>query len=106
MPGLELTHLPLDNRAAILADILKHIFFNENYRIPIQTSLKFVHVSRIDNKPALVQVMAWHWTGEKPLSLPMVTQLTVAYIRHYAALGGREFNQISKRGPCTEIISP
>ena len=46
--------------AAILAnDNFKGIFLNENYRITIQISLKFVHRSAIDNKPALVQVMAW-----------------------------------------------
>ena len=45
--------------AAILADdILKCIFLNENDRISIQISLKFVPRSRIDNKPALVQIMA------------------------------------------------
>ena len=43
--------------AAILADdILKHIFLNENYRVPIQISLKFDPRSSIDNKPSLAQV--------------------------------------------------
>ena len=28
----------------------------------IQISLKFVPKGPIDNKPALVQIMAWHWT--------------------------------------------
>ena len=41
--------------AAILTDdIFKCIFLNENDRIPIQISLKFVPMSPIDNKPALV----------------------------------------------------
>ena len=26
----------------------------------------------IDNKPALVQIMAWHWPGAKPFSEPVV----------------------------------
>ena len=44
--------------AAILADDnFKCIFFNENYRILIWISLKFVPGSAIDIKPALVQVM-------------------------------------------------
>ena len=39
----------------ILADnIFKSIFLNENDRIPIQISLKFVLRCPIDNKPALV----------------------------------------------------
>ena len=41
--------------AAILADdIFKRIFLNENIRILIQISLKFVPKGSIDNKPALV----------------------------------------------------
>ena len=60
--------------AAILADdIFKCIFFNENVKIPIQISLKLVRRSPIDNKPALVQVMAWRRPGDKPLSEPMLT---------------------------------
>ena len=69
--------------AANLADnIFKCIFLNENDRIPIQISLKFVPRSLIDNKPALVQVMAWRRTGGKPLSEPMLTQFIDAYMRH------------------------
>ena len=45
--------------AAILADgIFKCIFLNENDKILIKISLKFVPRSPIDNKPALVQVMS------------------------------------------------
>ena len=52
---------------AILADnFFKWIFLNENGRIPIQISLKFVPKSPIDNKAALVQIMAWRPTGDKP----------------------------------------
>ena len=36
----------------------------------------------IDYKSALVQVVAWHQTGEKPLPESMLTQFTDAYIRH------------------------
>ena len=63
-----LTHAsPLDKLAAILAgDIFKWIFLNENCRIPIQISLRFIPNSLIDNKPALVLVMACHRTGDKP----------------------------------------
>ena len=60
--------------AAILADdIFKCILLNENDEIPIQLSLKLVSMSPIDNKPALVQVMAWRRTGYKPLPEPMMT---------------------------------
>ena len=54
--------------AAILADdIFKRIFSNENVRISIQISLKFVPKGPLDNKSALVKVMAWRRSGDKPL---------------------------------------
>ena len=66
--------------ATILADdIFKGICLNENDRIPIQISLKFVPRSPIDNKLALVQAMAWRRTGDKPLPEPMLIQCISAY---------------------------
>ena len=59
--------------AAILADdIFKCIFLNETDKIGIHISLKLVPKSLVDNKPALVQVMAWCRTGNKPLPEPMM----------------------------------
>ena len=67
-----LTHLPLDKMAAILADdIFNCIFVNENDRIQIQISLKYVSRSPIDSKPGLVQVMAWRRIGDKPFPGPI-----------------------------------
>ena len=69
--------------AAILADdIFKWISLNENDRIPIQISLKIVCRSPMDNKPTLVQEIAWRISGDKPLPEPMLTQFTDAYMRH------------------------
>ena len=69
--------------AAIVAgDIFKCIFLNENYRIAIQISVKYVPRGPIDNKPVLIQVMAWCRTGNKPLLEPMMTQFIDAYMRH------------------------
>ena len=69
--------------AAILADdIFKCIFLNENGTILIQISLKFVPKSPIDNKPVLVQVMAWRLFGAKPLPEPIMTMFTDAFMRH------------------------
>ena len=58
------------------------IFLIENDRKPIQISLKFVPRRPIDNKPALVQVMAWRRIGAKPLPETMLTQFTDAYMQH------------------------
>ena len=63
----------------ITDDIFKSIF---NESVPITVSLKFVPKGPIDYNSALVQVVAWHRTGEKPLPESMLTQFTDAYIRH------------------------
>ena len=63
-------------------DIFKSIFMNEKFCISIQISLKFVPKRPVDNKSELDQVMAWGWTGVKPLPGPILTQFTEAYTRH------------------------
>ena len=48
--GVTLTHLTLGKMAAILADnILKRIFLDENVRISIKISVKFVPKGPSDN---------------------------------------------------------
>ena len=54
-------------------DIFKCILIAEKFCIAIQISLKFVPTGRIDNKLTLVQVIAWCWTGNKPLPEPRLT---------------------------------
>ena len=49
-------------------DTFKHIFLNENVRILIRISLKFVPKGPINNIQSLVQIMAWRRPGDKPLS--------------------------------------
>ena len=56
-------------------DTFKRIFVNENIRISIKISFKFVPKGPINNNPALVQIMAWRRSGGKPLSEPMVVSL-------------------------------
>ena len=68
--------------ASLANDIFKCIFLNENDEIVIQISPKFVRMSQIDNRPALVQVMAWCRTGDKPLPEPMMTQFIETYMPH------------------------
>ena len=69
--------------AAILADDnFKCIFLNEYDKIQIPISLKFVPRSPIDNKSALVQVMAWRRTGDKSLPELMLTQFTDTHMWH------------------------
>ena len=53
-------------------DTFKRISLNENIWISIEFSLKFVRKGSINNLPALVQIMAWSHTGDKPLSEAMM----------------------------------
>ena len=53
----------------------KRIFLNENVRISIKISLKFVPMGPINNIPALVQIMAWRRSGDKTSSEPMMVSL-------------------------------
>ena len=63
------------NRCPFRDDILKCIFLNEcNWVLP-RTSLKFVPRFLINIIPALVQIMALHRPGNKPLSEPMMVSL-------------------------------
>ena len=48
-------------------DILNCISFNEKAWISIEISLKIVPCSPIYNVQALVQILAWRRTGDKPL---------------------------------------
>ena len=75
---------PRQNGRHFPDDILKWTLWNENVWISIKISLKFVPKFRINNIPALVQKMAWHWAGEKSLSeLMMVSLLTHIWVTRY-----------------------
>ena len=54
-------------------DIFKCIFLNENVEILTKISLKFVPKGPINNIPALVKMMAWRQTGDKPSSEPTMS---------------------------------
>ena len=64
--------MPRQNGDHFPGDIFKPIFLNENIQISINVSLNFVPYGPIDYKSALVQIMAWRWAGDKPLSEPLM----------------------------------
>ena len=66
---------PRRNGQNFADDILKRIFFDENVWISIKISLEFVPGGPINNIPALVQIMAWRRSGDKPLSETMMVSL-------------------------------
>ena len=63
---------PRQNGRHFPDDTFKHIFVNENCCILMKISLRFVPHGPINNILALVQIMAWRRSGDKPLSGPMV----------------------------------
>ena len=67
-------------------NIFKCIFLNENFRILIRFSLKFVLKGPIHNKSALIQVMACYLFSTKPLPETMLMQFTDAYMHHLAPM--------------------
>ena len=73
---LVITLRPRQNGRHFAEDIFKCIFLNENVSISIKISLKFVPKGPINNIPALVQIMAWHWPGDRPLSELMMVNLS------------------------------
>ena len=70
---------PLDKMVAISVD---DIFKCISWMKMIQISQKLFHMSPIDNKRALVQVMTWRRIDDEPLPEPMMTQFTDAYMKH------------------------
>ena len=73
---------PEQNDHNFVDDIFKSVFMNEIFCIMIRIWLKLAPKGPINNIPALVQIMAWRRSGDKPLSESMLTQFTDAYMRH------------------------
>ena len=67
---------PRQNGRHYADDIFKCIFLNEHVWFPIKISLKFFPKGQINKIPALVKIMAWRRPGAKPLSEPMMVNLT------------------------------
>ena len=66
---------PMRNGRQFPDDIFKYIFLNENVRILLKISLMFVPNVPIDYNQTLVQIMAWHRSGDKPSFKPMMISL-------------------------------
>ena len=82
-PDSMLTHLALDKITAISQTIFSDAFsWMTLFCILIKISMKFILTCPIRNNPALVQIMAWCRKDDKPLSEPMLTRTTDAYMWH------------------------
>ena len=65
----------ISSDAFLLTQNFAHVFWLKFHRV-------FFPKGLIDNKPVLFQVMAWYWTGDKPLYESMLTQFTDVYMWH------------------------
>ena len=74
-----LTHWGRGKMATISQTTLS-IFLNENVRMSIKISLKFVSKGPINNIPVLVQIMAWPRLGDKPLPEPMMVKVPTRHL--------------------------
>ena len=69
------TLTPRQNGRHFPDDIFKCIILNENVCTSIKIALKFVPKGPINTTSALVEIMAWCWPGDKPLSETMMVSL-------------------------------
>ena len=92
---------PRQNGRHFPHDIFNWIFLDENVWIPIKISLKFVPKGPISNIPALVQIMAWRRSGDKPLSEPMM----VSALTHICVTRPQWVKQIHLRWVDSSAIS-
>ena len=93
---------PRQNGRHFADDIYKCISMNENVSIAIKISLKFLPKGRINNIPALVQIMAWRRQGDKPLSEPVVVSLLthICVTRPQWVNGGKSYVWMNPRISC------
>ena len=73
---------PGQNGRHFANDIFKCTFVNKNVLISKKNWLKIVLKGPIDNTTALVQIIAWRRSGDKPLSEPIMSRWTGAYMLH------------------------
>ena len=86
-----ITLRPTQNGRHFPNNIFKWIFLNENVWISIKISLKFIPDGPFDNIPALVQIMTWHWPGDKPSPEPMLVTQT-QWVNKMAATSQTKFS--------------
>ena len=97
---------PRQNGRHFTDDVFKCVFVNENARILLKISVKFVSKVPFNNIPALI-LMAWYRSGDKPLSEPVkVSLLThacicVAWLQWVKAHAYRKL--APKSIPCPQI---
>ena len=96
---LSLSLRPRQNGRHFTDDNFRCILLNENILILLRISLKFVREVRINNIPALVQIMGWRRSGDKPLS----GTIMVSLLTHICVTRPQWVN--IRSGLCQRVIS-
>ena len=81
-----ITLRPKQNGNQFTDDNFNGVFVIENVWISIAISLKSNPKGPVDEKSAIVQVMAGSGTGDKPFLESMTTRFNDTYIRHQASM--------------------
>ena len=84
-PGRFNASPPGQNGRHFADDIFRCIFVMEKFCILSKISLKFAPWVPIDNNLVLVYIMSWRQI-DKPLSEPVLTRFTDAYMRYYGEM--------------------
>ena len=91
-------------------DIFKCIFLNENVSVAIKIILGFVTKGRINNIPALFQIMAWRRPSNKPSSETMMVRLPTNKFQWNHNRNSKHFHWrkdvllVSSQSQCFKII--
>ena len=80
------TRWELAKMTVIVQTMFSNSFFYTKWLYIIEYSLKLLPNGPINITSELCQSMAWHRTGDKPLSEPMIAWLTRAYFLYEHAL--------------------
>ena len=75
-PSMLTTHFAPDNMSFILQTMY---FLELNFHISNSISMTFVPDGLIDTKSAIVQIMAWRQSGDRPLPEPILTPFNESY---------------------------
>ena len=82
----------IDNKSA-LVQVMACCLTASSHYLSQYWSWSLVLKGPIENKPVLVQIVAWCWTGTKPLTEPMMTNISDSIV----SLGHNELNFIPFR---------
>ena len=96
---------PRQNGRHFADEVFKCIFLNENVWTSHNISLNFAPKFRINNILALVQIIAWRRSGDKPLSEPMmISLLTHISVTRYQEVKDKTHRILKNQNSCIYLL--